>query len=351
MTISPLVAKELGRLCMVGLPGPELDDSTRALIVEDGVNHFILFKRNVKDPAQLAALCCDLRERCAGAGLAAPLIAIDQEGGSVTRLPVPFTQFGHARDLAEGPDPIAALTAYARTCARELREVGINLNLAPVLDVCPADQGLFMEKRSLGGDPHRVAELGRLVITEMQAHRVAACGKHFPGLGGANLDPHKLLPTVARTLADLRTIDLVPFHAATAAGVACLMTSHTLYPALDKANPATLSALILHDLLRNEVGFDGLLITDDLEMGAIENRWSVAEASLAALLAGADLLLICHDHGKVRASLATLRQALADGHLSEVRLQRSLRRLMTMQARFAPDSSTPAPRQPTDKTA
>jgi beta-N-acetylhexosaminidase len=336
MTIpSPPVANELGQLFMAGLPGPELDDSTRALVAEEGVNHFILFRRNVKDPAQLAALCRDLRDLCTASELAAPLIAIDQEGGSVTRLPPPFTQFGHARDLAQGADPVAALTAYARTCARELIEMGINMNLAPVLDVCPGGQGLFMEKRSLGSDPLVVAELGQLVITEMQAHGVAACGKHFPGLGAAGQDPHQLLPTVASTIAALREIDLVPFRAAIAAGIAALMTSHTLYPALDKENPATLSTLILANLIRGEIGFDGLLITDDLEMGAIENRWSVAEASLAALLAGADLLLICHDHDKVRASLEILRQAYADGRLSNVRLQRSLRRIMTVQDRFA----------------
>lgn len=334
--LSPPVVKELGRLFMIGLPGPELDDSTRALVAEEGVNHFILFRRNVKEPSQLAALCRSLRDLCAKAGLAAPLIAIDQEGGSVTRLPPPFTQFGHARDLAQDPDPITALTAYARTCARELVEMGINLNMAPVLDVCPANQGLFMEKRSLGSDPLAVAELGQLVITEMQAQGVAACGKHFPGLGGAGQDPHQLLPTVSRTIADLREIDLVPFRAATAAGIAALMTSHTLYPALDAVNPATLSNMILEELLRGELCFDGLLITDDLEMGAIENHGTVAAASLAALLAGADLLLICHEHGKVRASLANLRQAYADGRLSEVRLQLSLRRIMTVQARFAP---------------
>ncbi|HSR35537.1 MAG TPA: glycoside hydrolase family 3 N-terminal domain-containing protein, partial [Desulfurivibrionaceae bacterium] len=206
--------QRLGQLFMVGLVGHEVDDSTRDLIARCGINHFILFKRNVATPDQLARLCAGLSAACREVGLGAPLISIDQEGGTVARLPPPFTQFPDARVLAEGAEPEAALRGYAETCARELRGVGITMNLAPVLDLCPAGQGCFMERRVLGSDPATVARLGCLVIEAMQQGGVAACAKHFPGLGAAVLDPHQVLPQVERSAAELRRLDLPPFAAA-----------------------------------------------------------------------------------------------------------------------------------------
>ena len=335
MTETDKAIEQLGRLFMVGLPGQELDPSTRDLVMRHGINHFIIFKRNVATPVQLARLCGDLAALCRETGLRAPLIAIDQEGGSVARLPLPFSQFPDARLLAEGPTPEAALQGYAETCAKELRGVGINMNLAPVLDVCPAGEGYFMERRSLGGEAGTVASLGRLVIEAMQQNGLAACAKHFPGLGAAKLDPHKVLPVVDKAGDALRREDLPPFAAAFAAGVAAVMTSHTIYPAFDGEIPATLSPAILEGVLRSELGYKGLVITDDLEMGAIENAQSVATASLAAFTAGADMLLICHEHAKVRAAHDRMAAALRAGELEPGRLWLSLDRVEAVCQRFA----------------
>ena len=326
---------ELGCFFMVGLPGITLDNSTRSLIREHRINHFVLFKRNVQDRAQLGALTAALRQACLDQGLAPPLIAIDQEGGSVTRLPLPFSQFPDARKLAESAYPEDSLVQYARTCARELLEVGINMNLAPVLDVCPAGQGLFMEHRSLGGDPQKVARLGALVIAALQKEGVAACGKHFPGLGVAIVDPHQHLPIVDRSLARILTEDLIPFKAAIKAGVTSIMTSHTIYPQLDPETPATLSAKVLTELLRKVLGYEGVIVTDDLEMGAIENQGLIEEAAGSAFAAGADLLLICHDHDKAVRSLTALAAACANGTVSQKRLAASAGRLQLVQERFA----------------
>lgn len=325
----------VGGLLMAGLPGPTLDDSTRELIRAGRVNNFILFKRNADSPEQIKALTDALAATCAETGLGPPLIAIDQEGGSVARLGPPFSRFPDARQLATGPEPEAALTACARTCATELTGVGINFNLAPVLDICPAGEGFFMERRALGNDPATVARLAGLMIETMQAQGLAACGKHFPGLGAARLDPHQVLPVVEKSREELLARDLLPFLAAARAGVAAIMSSHTIYPALDPAHPATLSPLILDDLLRRDLGYQGVLITDDLEMGAIENHHSVPEAALAAFLAGADLLLICHEHDKVRATIARLEGAMAEGQISRARLGQSLARIARLRAAFA----------------
>jgi beta-N-acetylhexosaminidase len=326
---------QLGPLFMAGIPGRELDASTLGLIAELGINNFIVFRRNVESPGQLRKLCADLKEACAGHGLPAPLISIDQEGGTVARLPLPFTQFADARQLAAAADPVAAVGGYATTCAAELTGAGINMNLAPVLDVCPAGEGFFMEKRSLGDDPQVVGRLGSVVIRNLQNGGVAACGKHFPGLGAAKLDPHLQLPVVSRPAATIRAVDLVPFQQAIAAEVAAIMTSHTIYEHLDASTPATLSGYILTDLLRHELGFAGLIITDDLEMGAIENERSVADAAVLAFAAGADMLLICHGHEKVRLAQAHLMAALQDGRISEQRFAASLQRVEAVRRRFA----------------
>ncbi len=335
MSREPALAGEIGGLFMVGLPGPAADDSTRRLIDELRINNFILFKRNAIDPDQVGALCQWLAESCQQAGLAPPLISIDQEGGSVTRLPEPFSQFPDMRILAEGPDPAARLTDYAQTCARELRAVGINMNLAPVLDVCAAGRNYFMERRVLGGEVKTVAEFGTLIIQGLQKNGVAACGKHFPGLGEATIDPHLHLPTVACSLTEIRATHLPPFSAAIAAGVAAIMTSHTIYSAIDGKWPATLSERILSGILRRELGFDGLIITDDLEMGAIENEISLEAAVVAILAAGADMLLICHDHDKVERAWQSVHKAVHRNVLHRQALAASLARIAKLRQNYA----------------
>lgn len=325
----------LGQLFMVGLPGVTLDDSTRHLIEKFRINNFIYFKRNVESPEQLKKLSDDLHKACTQNNLGPPLIAIDQEGGSVTRLAPPFTQFPDARVLAQAENPQKALSAYARVCSNELTGIGVNYNLAPVLDVCEAGKEYFMEKRSLGGDPELVGRLGIHVIREMQAHGIAACAKHFPGLGAAVVDPHFQLPYVAKAESDIRAQDILPFQKAVAAGVASIMTSHTIYQHLDPESPATLSKKILTGLLRNDLGYDGVVITDDLEMGAIEKEGDVGQAALQAFGAGADLLLICQSHEKVIDALRKTGKGIAENPELQARVQESIRRVIAMRDTFA----------------
>jgi len=320
----------LGQLFMVGLPEVVLDDSTHRLIEEFRINNFIYFKRNVESPGQLKKLSSDLRKVCTQNNLGPPLIAIDQEGGSVARLAPPFTQFPDARELAQAENPEKSLSEYARVCSSELMGIGVNYNLAPVLDVCVAGKEYFMEKRSLGGDPELVGRLGTHVIREMQAHGIAACAKHFPGLGAAVVDPHFKLPHVAKAEPDLRAGDMLPFQQAAEADVASIMTSHTIYQHLDPENPATLSRKILTGLLRNELEYDGVVITDDLEMGAIEKEGDLGQAALQAFTAGADLLLICHSHEKVIDALRKTEKAIAENSELQERMRESVGRVTAM---------------------
>ncbi len=324
-----------GALFMAGLPGGSLDDSTLRLIDDFQVNNFILFKRNFVDPLQLQQLCQELRQTCLDRDLQPPLIAIDQEGGSVTRLGPPFTRFPDARVLAATDDPEKEVVNFAVTSAKELLGAGINMNLAPVLDICEAGENYFMERRSLGADPEKVSRLGCLIIETMQKSGLAACGKHFPGLGGARQDPHHLLPVVDLPRQHLLEKDLQPFMSAAQAGVAAVMTSHTMYPELDNNRPATLSRKIITTLLRRQVGYEGLVITDDLEMGAIENEGRIEDAAWEAFLAGSDMLLICRDHNKVERAINKLAAGLQENRKMRQRFQQSLARIEAVQKRFS----------------
>jgi beta-N-acetylhexosaminidase len=324
-----------GALFMAGLPGGSLDDSTLLLIDDFQVNNFILFKRNFADPLQLQQLCQELRQACLDRELQPPLIAIDQEGGSVTRLGPPFTRFPDARVLAAADDPQNEVVNFAVTCARELLGAGINMNLAPVLDICESGENYFMERRSLGADPEKVSRLGCLIIETMQKSGLAACAKHFPGLGGARQDPHQLLPVVDLPGQHLLEKDLQPFISAAQAGVAAVMTSHTMYPELDNDRPATLSRKIITTLLRQQVGYEGLVITDDLEMGAIENEGRIEDAAWEAFQAGADMLLICRDHNKVERAINKLAGCLQENRRMRQRFRQSLARIEAVQKRFS----------------
>ena len=315
-----------GHVFMIGLPGLELDESTRQLIKEDKIHNFILFKRNVAGKDQLKSLCSSLKEACLENNLPEPLISIDQEGGSVARLSEPFTVFPDQRVLAEDENPEQKLKDYALTCAKELREIGVNMNLAPVLDICPRGEELFMERRCLGDDPQKVAELGALVIEAMQSAKVAACAKHFPGLGVAELDPHLDLPVVELPRSRFDEKELVPFRRAKEVGVASFMTSHAVYSNFDEGLPGTLSREIVHDFLRNKIGYNGLVITDDLEMGAIEQFMPFPKAALQSFVAGSDLLLACHDHQKIRAALKEMAAALDAGIIKGKDIENSLKR-------------------------
>jgi beta-N-acetylhexosaminidase len=330
----------VGHLFMVGLPGPELDDSTRELIEWHAVHNFIIFRRNVVDQEQLQRLCASLVNACRECALPPPIISIDQEGGQVARLPSPFSQFPEPRALAEGKNPEELLGEYAAVCASELRQIGVNMNLAPVLDICPAGQGMFMERRCLGAEPQGVAELGRVVISDLQAGGVAACAKHFPGLGAAVLDPHLELPVVDLAAEHFERESMVPFRMAAEIGVAAFMTSHAVYSNFAPRVPGTLSRQVVHDLARDSCGYDGLIITDDLEMGAIEKFMPFPEAALRAFLAGADILLVCHSHDKVRDAIAALETAQRHGVFAASRLDDSLSRQAKVICRFSYKAGT-----------
>lgn len=313
--------RAVGPLFMVGLPGTRVDNASRELVRKLRVGGVILFARNLEEPQQVWELTRDLQQEAQAAGNPPLLIAVDQEGGAVQRLKEPFSRIPAARDLGRGSTP-GEVRALARTVARELALVGINLNMAPVLDVarkpdCP------LWGRSYSSDPERVAAFGEAAIRGFLEGGILPVAKHFPGLGDTTVDSHRVRPT-AQDPDPERTVDLLPFRRAIAAGVPAIMTAHLQVPAWD-GHTATMSPVALKDWLRNRLGFEGVIITDDLEMGAIAGTAAVPEAACQAFRAGADLLLICNRVEAVWEAAALLSrepdldQAAAD---SRRRLQR-----------------------------
>jgi beta-N-acetylhexosaminidase len=295
--------KMWGQLLMVGIPGQEVDETTRYLIQELQVGGIILFKRNIAHPLQVAALIRDCQELALTAGSYPLLVAVDQEGGPVQRLRDPFPEMPSARQFGAAGD-LAAVAASARQIAVELRALGVNLNLAPVLDV-PRNSDCPLWERSYSTDPEQVARFGLAAVQGYLAGGVLPVVKHFPGLGATDLDSHLDLPAAAPGLAQ-RDIDLLPFRRAVAAGVPGVMCAHVLVPEWD-ALPASLSRVAVTRILRQELGFSGLIFTDDLEMGAILKQWPLDQAAPLAVAAGHDILLICEHLDHIQQTAAALR--------------------------------------------
>jgi beta-N-acetylhexosaminidase len=324
----------LGQVFMIGMPGPQLDEETRGLLRDFNIGGVILFARNIREPVQVARLCRDLQEEAMQVHGTPLFLAVDQEGGRVARLREPFTIFPGNTAIGAAEEPVKMAAEFGRVTAGEMKLVGLNMDLAPVVDVRRGEIEKHLEGRSFGEEPEKVALLGKTVITSLQNNGVMAVAKHFPGLGRASLDPHHHLPRIDVDREEIRRVNLPPFGAAVRAGVCGIMTSHALYPALDPERPATLSHSVLTNLLRDEMKFGGLVLTDDLEMGAIATRWGVPEGAAMALEAGADILLICEHQRNVQEAFELILGRLRLGKNSLKRLEESCERVRAAKARF-----------------
>jgi beta-N-acetylhexosaminidase len=332
--------RELGQLFIIGFQGTTVSPEFASLLKEYRPGGVILFRRNLQSPEQIASLTAELQSHTD----TPLLIAIDQEGGRVSRLPAGFTIFPPCAVLGACDSPELAYATAAATAA-ELRAVGINMNMAPVLDVDTNPTNPIIGDRAFGRNPALVGRLGVATMNGLHAHGVVSCGKHFPGHGDTSADSHIELPVVTSTLDRLREIELPPFREAIAHGLPTLMTAHVSYPAVDPDSPATLSRRILTDLLRTELGFEGVTITDDLEMNAIVNHGGIDDATVRAFHAGADVLLICHAAERQTAAMETLRKAIEAGDLSRARFKASLSRVASLKQRFlrSPAATPPRP--------
>jgi beta-N-acetylhexosaminidase len=332
--------QKVGQMFMVGFGNPgdqpayEINDQIRTLIQEKHVGGVILFGRNVESPEQVGKLTGELQTMALSSSSGIPLfVAIDQEGGPIIRIRKGVTLFPGNMALGATRDPNLAYEA-GRITGMELRAMGINMNLAPVVDLNNNARNPVIGVRSFGEDPTWVAKMAEANIRGYHDGAVLTAVKHFPGHGDTAVDSHLDLPTISRDRKRMEEADLVPFRRAIAQGADAVMSAHVTFPAFEPSDlPATLSRRVLTDLLRNELGFDGVIMTDDMEMGAIAKRFGSAKAAVRAIRAGADMVLVCHTLSVQKESIEAVTQAVRSGEISEARIDRSVRRILELKSR------------------
>ena len=323
--------EKLGQLCMFGFSGTsQVQDPFDTIWNSYSVGNAILYGSNIKSSnndggfGQASKLTEQIRATVNNE--IPPLIGIDVEGGSVVRFrwsPQPVS----ARSLGRRRDTDYAMQQF-QTIGSKLVSVGINLDLAPVLDVSENPMDTFLETRIISEDANITAAIGSAVIDGLHAGGCLSSAKHFPGHGGTTEDSHAVTPVIDKTVEELQSYDLVPFVSAISSGVDAIMIGHVLYPALDNTDIASMSKPIMTDLLRDQMGFEGLIISDDFRMDGLTTRYEIGDAAVRFLLAGGDVILCGAVSEKQQAIVEALNAAAADGRLTQERIDESVKRVL-----------------------
>ena len=331
-------AEKIGQLFFIGIAGPELDEQTENLLNTVKPGGVCLFARNIKERQQTRDLLDGLR-----AHLDNPLLSVDQEGGLVDRLRRIMTPMPAAEKITTADDA----DRFGRIVGEALRIIGFNMDFAPVVDVIDPNRDHFsngLHSRAFGKSKSDVTELAGAFLDAIQHEGIIGCPKHFPGLGASEVDSHKELPTVSISETELKETDCYPYKNLVSSGsVKSLMIAHAAYPNVrlqerdqnGKLLPSSLSPAIISELLRGEFGFDGLVVTDDLEMGAIVENYGIGDACKRAIAAGADMLAICAGEPAIREGHKAILAAVESGEITPERLDRSIERISSLKTKLA----------------
>ncbi|MDP5275657.1 beta-N-acetylhexosaminidase [Chengkuizengella axinellae] len=331
MNIRNMTLKQkIGQMLMCGFDGFQATKEIEQLIKNYHIGGVIYFRRNVSTIEQVHQLSVSLQEIAKKNGESPLFISIDQEGGMVNRINQGVTLFPGNMALGAAHDPNLAYQA-AKISGEELRLMGINMNLAPCLDVNNNPANPVIGVRSFGDNATFVGDMGSAMVEGYQAANVSAVVKHFPGHGDTNVDSHLSLPVISHDLNRLNEVELVPFKQAIANGVDAVMTAHILFPAIESEHkPSTLSKSVITDLLRKELGFNGVVVSDCLEMNAILEEFGIAEGAVLAIEAGVDLLLVSHLYERQVEAFEAIFNAVQTGRISEKRIHQSVERILRL---------------------
>ena len=334
MTLEELVGQKL----VLGIEGSRLTPAVTDLFRSTHAGGLILFRRNFESAEGLCKLISDI-ETAVGRKL---LVMVDHEGGRVIHFAEGITVFPDAQAAGQGRS-VEEVRQQGEIEALELRRLGIDLNLAPVLDVLANEWNPAIGTLSYGKNPELVAQMARARILGIQSQGLSACAKHFPGLGEAVLDPHGKLPVIRKTWKELKQHDLIPFKTAFETGVDCVMSSHPVYSEIDPDSPATFSRRIIHDYLRIELGFTGMVLSDDLKMGAVSNTAPLQEIAPLTVKAGHDLILVCSDPQSQQEAFHSLVWAYKKKDLKNSELEESIERIQKLKVKNRERSQNPNP--------
>lgn len=338
--------QKLGQMIIAGIDGTTMDEQAKSLIADDAVGGFILYKANIESADQTVELLNALKE--ANRNNPAPLLlSVDQEGGSVNRMPDSFVAIPSNRDIAKSGDSEKA-RAIGEAIGAEVRALGFNVDFAPVLDVDSNPNNPVIGNRSFGPTASVVSSFGAAEMAGLRSGQVVPVVKHFPGHGDTSVDSHLELPVVNKTIEQLRKLELVPFAAAIEAKADAVMIAHILLPQLDPDHPSSMSPRVINGLLRGEMGFDGVVITDDMTMGAILKHYDLGQAAVQSVQAGADIVLVAHDYAQAKKALDALKQAVRAGEIAEDAIDRSVARIVALKQRYklADDATGPVDAEP-----
>ncbi len=326
--------KMTGQHFVVGFPGTGLDEEFIRLVKEYKIGNIILFRHNVESREQLRALCVEIQELVQQETGHPAFIMIDQEGGVVTRLSEDFCNVPEGMALAATEDP-ENMKICAQITARQLLDCGVNFNLAPVLDINNNVRNPVIGVRSYGDTPEAVVGGTLAAIEGYRQENLLSCGKHFPGHGDTATDSHLGLPVINKTEEELAAFELVPFEAAVRVKVPAIMTSHILFPLIEKDKiPCTMSRTIITDLLKGKLGFEGLVMSDCMEMNAIQTYYGSVEGVLGALRAGVDLVCISHSAKVAKQSAEAVLRELEQGTLSRTELEHSTEKILRYKEKY-----------------
>jgi beta-N-acetylhexosaminidase len=326
------VKTKIGQSLIIGLRGTKLLPEEKAFILENNIGGVNLFSRNIESPQQLHALCSDVHNLRFSMIDKAPLfVGIDMEGGRVHRLPPPFTQWPAARVLGKYGNTTLAFRV-ATSMGAEMAAVGINLDFSPCVDILTNPNNSVIGDRSISDDPEIVTRIASAIVRGYIKTGIIPCAKHFPGHGNTLIDSHEDLPIEETTLATLMERELIPFKKCFRARLDLVMTAHIKFSAIDNEWPVTLSSRFLQEIIRNDLGYRRLVITDDLDMGALRKHYSPAEIAVRALQAGANILLYCNDPDSPAIAINAIESAIADGTLNKSIIEHNHREVLGLKA-------------------
>ena len=324
--------EKIGQLLVIGMEGKTYGDELDHLIRQYHVGGIILLGENISYPAGMLKLLNESKK--ANADYNIPLfISVDEEGGRVSRLPSSMKKLPAAEFFGRTGDETLAYETGAYL-AGLLHAFGYNMNYAPVLDVHSNPKNPVIGDRSFSSDPYKVADISMAVMKGMTDNGMISVVKHFPGHGDTHVDSHLSLPVIEKSIEELRETELIPFKRAIEEQADVIMVAHIMFPELDDAYPSSLSKKVITDLLREEMQFEGVVITDDMTMGAIVNDYTVPEAALQSFIAGSDLLLIAGDYKNQVGTFNALTDAVQAGIISEERIDESVRRILNLKNRY-----------------
>jgi len=324
--------EKIGQMIIIGLEGYDVDDHTKEMIEENFIGGVILFSNNIKNPQQLLQLTNNLKEKNKNNRL--PLfISIDEEGGRVSRLPSEFVKFP-SNGIIGGKNNPELSYEIGSTIAKQIQALGFNIDFAPVLDIHSNPNNSVIGDRSFGSDKDKVGKLGIETMKGIQSQNIISVVKHFPGHGDTDLDSHSGLPSVDKDIDELMELELFPFKEAIENKADAVMVAHILYNEIDSQYPATLSESIMQEILRKQLGFKGLIFTDDMTMGAIVENYDIGKAAVQSIKAGSDIVLVCHGYENEDKVVKALKEAVKNGDISENRINESLYRIIQIKGDY-----------------